>query len=258
LTALRQLLLEAPLLLLSPHFDDAALSCAALLGRDRPVDVLTVLAGCPEPPRQGAWDRVTGFADSGQSLRARRAEEEEAFAGTPHRLASLGLLEAEYLAGPRSRADAEPVAAAVSTWLEGNPGGIVALPAGAGTRPGRLRPRFRRLLGRAVRLAHPDHLFVRDAALDVAVSRADARAVLYEELPYAWGGAAAGEVRRLARRRHLTPECVLLPVDRRAKAARIAVYASQVPHLSARGRRVDVAGDLPGEERYWILGLRSR
>jgi hypothetical protein len=246
------------LLLLSPHFDDVALSCAALLAREKPIDVLTVLAGAPEPPRQGAWDHVTGFADSTESRRARRAEEQAGFADSPHRLAFLDLLELEYLTGPRAPSDAQSIAATASRWLEQNPCGVVALPAGAGRKPGSLLARLRRLTGASAPLRHPDHLFVRDAALDMAVSRADARAVLYEEFPYVWGGAADGEVRRLARSRSLSAECVALQVDRRCKAARIAVYASQVPHLSVGGRRVDLAEDLPEEERYWILSRRSR
>src|SRR5436305_1067911 len=58
---------EEPLLLVSPHPDDAALSCAALLARVEPIDVLTVFAGSPDPPSQGSWDRVTGFVDSTES-----------------------------------------------------------------------------------------------------------------------------------------------------------------------------------------------
>ena len=46
---------EGRLLILSPHLDDAALSCAALIERDRAADVLTVFDGEPDPPRAGAW-----------------------------------------------------------------------------------------------------------------------------------------------------------------------------------------------------------
>jgi LmbE family N-acetylglucosaminyl deacetylase len=251
LTGLPAVLRDAPLLLLSAHFDDAVLSCAALIAREKPIDLLTVFAGNPAPPRQGDWDRVTGFVDSAESRRVRRAEEHSAFADTPHRLGFLDLVEAEYLTGRRARNDAKPIAAATSRWLEQNSGGVVAVPAGAGRNPGVITT-VRRRVGTRVPLRHPDHLFLRDAALD-AVASLDAQAVLYEELPYLWGEAAEGEVRRITRSRGLFAERVVVQVDIRSKAARIAVYASQVPHLTVRGRRVDVAEHLPEEERYWIL-----
>ena len=251
MTGLPAVLRDAPLLLLSAHFDDAVLSCAALIAREEPVDLLTVFAGHPTPPRQGKWDRVTGFADSAESRRVRRAEEQSAFADTPHRLGFLDLVEAEYLAGSRTPDDAKPIAAATGRWLEQNLGGVVAVPAGAGRNPG-LITTARRRMGTRVPLRHPDHLFVRDSALD-EVEAANAQAVLYEEFPYLWGEAAEGEVRRIARSRGVSAERVVVQVDVRSKAARIAVYASQVPHLTVRGRRVDVAEHLPEEERYWIL-----
>jgi hypothetical protein len=113
-------------------------------------------------------------------------------------------------------------------------------------------------MGADFRLRHPDHVFVRDAALDAVASGVGARALLYEELPYLWGEAADGQVRRVARSRGLSAECVVVRVDRPSKAARIAVYASQVPHLTVRGRRVHLAEDLPEEERYWILSAQPR
>lgn len=251
MTGLPGVLRDAPLLLLSAHFDDAALSCAALIARKEPIDLLTVFAGNPSPPRQGEWDRVTGFADSAESRRVRQAEEHSAFADTPHRLAFLDLVDAEYLSGTRAQDDAKSIAAATSRWLEQNVGGLVAVPAGAGRNPGVITT-VRHRMGMRVPLRHPDHLFVRDAALD-AVASANAEVVLYEELPYLWGEAAEGEVRRITHSRGLSAQRVVVQVDVRAKAARIAVYASQVQHLTVRGRRVDIAEHLPDEERYWIL-----
>jgi LmbE family N-acetylglucosaminyl deacetylase len=253
LSGLLSILREAPLLLLSPHFDDAALSCAALLAREEPIDVLTVFAGEPVPPRQGEWDRVTGFPDSTESRRVRLAEEQAAFADTPHRLAFLNLIESEYLTAPRTRNDAEPIAVAVDDWLEQNPGGAIAAPAGAGRLPGSLRAKVRRLMGHYVAFRHPDHVFLRNAALDALVPRPGARTVLYDEFPYLLERPADGEVGHIARSRGLSAELIAAPVDRHAKASRISVYTSQMPHLTFRGRRVDLAENLPEDERYWIL-----
>jgi hypothetical protein len=237
---------------LSPHFDDAALSCAALIAREKPIDVLTVFSGQPDPPRQGAWDRRTGFSDSTESNRARRAEEDAAFASTPHRLTFLDLVELEYLGGLRAPDDAKTIAAAASGWLEENSHGLVAVPAGAGRRAGPIT-RFRRRMGVQIPLRHLDHVFVRDAALDAVPFHSGAEAVLYEEFPYIWGGPASGEVALITRTRGLSAELVVTSIDPDAKASRISVYASQVPHLSVQGKRVDLPENLPGKERYWVL-----
>lgn len=253
-TDLPRPLASAPLLVVSPHLDDAALSCAALLGREQPADVLTVFAGDPDPPRQGSWDRTTGFANSADSMPARRAEERAAFAGSRHRLHLLDLLEGQHLPGPRPAADGERIAAAVMRWYDRTGSGVVALPAGAGLTPGRLRARLRRIAGaRSWPTQHPDHLFTRDAALGVLVPLVDVQLVLYEEFPYSCAKGAADVASRLARRHGFAADCIAVRVDRDAKAARIGIYATQVRHLGVDGRRIDRAEDLPSEERYWVL-----
>jgi LmbE family N-acetylglucosaminyl deacetylase len=218
-----------PLLLLSPHFDDAALSCAALLERDEPVDVVTVFAGGPEPPTQGWWDEVCGFADSTESLAARK-EEERAAIGARHGLSFLPLLDMQYVEGRRPAADADAIRAAVEEWAAGAGGGHVAVPAGAGV----ARRHFRRRAGIA---PHPDHLLVRDAVLSARL--AGITPLLYEELPYATGGAPA----------NVRAEPFVVPVDPIAKARRIAVYASQLAHLAGLHEPANV----PAYERYWTL-----
>jgi LmbE family N-acetylglucosaminyl deacetylase len=243
---------DGPLMLLSPHADDAALSCAALLARPEPIDILTVFSGQPDPPRQGEWDRLTGFASSADSVPARLEEERAALAGTPHRLTLLDLLDLQYVGEPRPAVDARAIAEAIRSWLDAA-GGAVALPAGAGWRPGRLRRMLERYWQGPFPSFHPDHDFVRDAALSVAALRPEAPLLLYEELPYRFGGRADPEVKRLAAELGRTAELLVAQVDRAAKAARIAAYGRQVPHFMDDGTRLDDPASLPGEERYWRL-----
>jgi hypothetical protein len=240
------------MLVVSPHLDDAILSCAALVGRAEPIDVLTVFAGEPQPPRRGWWDEETGFSDSAESVPARLAEDRAAFAGTPHRLSYLGLLENQYLDGPRGEEDAATIRAAVDRWCAAHPGGTVAIPAGAGGRGGRLG-RVLELVGAAGDpRPHGDHLYVRDALVGV-----DAALLLYEEVPYLFGGRADREVRRIARALRRRAMERVEPIDRAAKARRIAAYASQIPHLSPGEGRLDDPAILPPVERYWLLPKRS-
>jgi LmbE family N-acetylglucosaminyl deacetylase len=241
----------------SPHLDDATLSCAALLARTDAVDVLTVFAGGPDPPWQGSWDYECGFANSFESLLVRRAEEQAAFADTPHRLTSLTLLDAQYVDWQRGDEEVKALGEAIRAWAVEVVGGAVAVPAGAGRHVGRVRARLARALDVGpAEDRHPDHVFVRDVALGVLRELPDVVPILYEELPYAWGGSAAGEARRTAAAGGWQAVEAVIGVDRTAKAARIGAYASQLPHLTLDGAKLDVAANLPPVEHYWRLVRR--
>ncbi|MBA2361482.1 MAG: hypothetical protein H0V79_11235 [Actinobacteria bacterium] len=227
------------------------LSCAALLKRDAPLDVVTVFGGEPDPPRLGYWDEICGFASSKEALAVRRAEQAAAFAGSQHRVSSLPVLERQYV-DERTPADRRAIGVAAAEWANRNPGGLVALPAGAGWTAPALVRRVALLAGRVARIRpHPEHEVVRDSAL--AMLDAGWTPLLYEELPYLEGGSADSTVARIARRHGLRATPLEQAVDRAAKAARIAFYASQVPRISAPGRRLDDPEALPAFERYWLL-----
>jgi LmbE family N-acetylglucosaminyl deacetylase len=245
---------SGPLLVVSPHLDDAIFSCAALLERAEPIDVLTVFSGEPDPPQQGWWDARCGFSNSSESMRARRLENEAAFSGLPHRPAYMDLLELQHFEGPRRAEDGSAIREAIRAWTAASGPGTIALPAGAGCRPGRLRD----LLGRVRRRPceppqHPDHIYVRDAALDALTALDTARALLYEEIPYLWGVPADGEARRVASSRASALAPLDLRVDRTEKARLVAAYASQIPHISPSHGRLDKPETLPHVERYWLL-----
>jgi LmbE family N-acetylglucosaminyl deacetylase len=246
---------RGPLLLVSPHLDDAALSCAALLDRGEPVDVLTVFSGEPDPPRQGWWDERCGFASSAESMSARRREEENALGQDGHRIRLLDLLEEQHLEGLRPSEDAERIATAVQNWLAETDGGTVALPAGAGWSPYWLPTRVaKRLQAPRGPEPHPDHVFTRNALLAAGLGKTPL--ILYEELPYLWGGSAARAARRGASAHGYRAQLEVVPVDRERKAARLAAYPTQIPHLSPPEGRLDSPDVLPPVERYWRLRPR--
>lgn len=91
---------EAPELLLSPHWDDAVLSCWSLLCDERELNVVNVFAAIPTPGRRATWDAVLGARDSSERASLRMAEDERALAGAGRRAVSLPLLDREYRAGP--------------------------------------------------------------------------------------------------------------------------------------------------------------
>jgi hypothetical protein len=49
-----------------------------------------------------------------------------------------------------------------------------------------------------------------------------------------------------------------VPIDREAKARRIAAYDSQIPFMSPPEGRLDSPEVLPPTERYWQLRRRVR
>jgi LmbE family N-acetylglucosaminyl deacetylase len=244
-----------PLLLVSPHLDDAILSCEALVAREEPIDVVTVFAGAPEPPQLGWWDARTGFPNSDESVAARRREDETAFAGTPHRRTYLDLLELQHTP-TRTAGDRETIGRAVTEWLSRNPAGAIAIPAGAGCSQARVARWLRRLRRQDCWAPHVDHLNVRNAALD-ALRGSGGTPLLYEEVPYLFGAPADREAGRAAAAGGWRAEPVSVEIDRDRKSTRIAAYASQIPHISPDEGRLDDPRILPRVERYWLLRRTS-
>ncbi|MCH8614019.1 PIG-L family deacetylase [Arsenicicoccus dermatophilus] len=238
-----------PWLVVAPHLDDAVLSCGWLVARADPVDVLTVCTGRPAPAVVRGWDRACGWRDSDEAMAGRLAEDEAAFAGTPHRRHLLGLLDQQYVDGERSSTDARLLTGWVARWLDARPEGVALVPAATGWVP----PDDPDALGarcpeRDVPGVNGDHRWVRDTVIAGLADTHAGRVGIYEDLPYLWGRPGADEVARLPL--PLVPHEV--PVDRRTKAHRIAAYASQLDLLTHEGRRLDDPDVLPPTERCWL------
>lgn len=275
--AMPTMLTALPTLVVAPHLDDALLSAFELTRSATGRTVLTVFDGEPQEPVVTSWDLVCSLKDSAEAMRLRRAENDEAMrrSGCAHR--SVGLVDLQYLDGPRPAEDAEAIRAAVRAWLAEVGEGIVAAPAGAGTPPaptaallgtpgGARRRRLRRLVGRpgqavlnararwmarhTLPAAHADHLFVRDA---IVTMQDAAGIVLYEEIPYLWGESADRSVAELLERHALVARPITATVDRTEKARCLSAYRSQVELLYSPRGRLDSAQGLPDTERYWLL-----
>ncbi|MSO41414.1 MAG: hypothetical protein EXQ70_05885 [Solirubrobacterales bacterium] len=149
---------DAPLLLVSPHLDDAALSAWSVLTGEGPVEVVNVFTGIPRRGFVTRYDRLVGGQESAAMIEERIEEDRDALALAGRVPRGLGLLERDYREGPL---DLAAVAAAIET-AETPCSGLV-LPAGLG--------------------GHEDHLAVRDAGLELAGGVMPV--TLYAELPYA-------------------------------------------------------------------------
>jgi LmbE family N-acetylglucosaminyl deacetylase len=145
--------------ILSPHLDDAVLSCWHLLSGPGDVRVINVFAGSP-PLESGAswWDRSTGATDSVARMEERRAEDREAFAIAGRTAVDLDFLDAQY--EPRDQS-LEQIVSRLRDLI--GPDEVVYAPAALGD--------------------HADHEQVRAAALELASSGQPVR--LYADHPHA-------------------------------------------------------------------------
>jgi LmbE family N-acetylglucosaminyl deacetylase len=147
-------------IILSPHFDDAVLSCWDVLAAGAgEVLVVNVFAGEPPAGTLGWWDRLAGASDSATAVRMRIEEDRQALALAGRVAVNLPFLDSQYRHG--DQAPAEIVEALRGVLVAG---ARIYAPASLGDR-------------------HRDHTAVRAAAL--ALRAEGANVVLYADLPHA-------------------------------------------------------------------------
>jgi hypothetical protein len=145
--------------ILSPHFDDAVLSCWHVLAGPGEVLVVNVFAGEPPAGTLGWWDELAGATDSAAAVRMRIEEDRRALA-----LAGCASVNLPFLDGQYRQSDEAP-----GEIIEALREVVVAdarlyAPASLGDH-------------------HRDHTAVRAAALALHAEGADLR--LYADLPHA-------------------------------------------------------------------------
>ena len=217
-------------LVISPHLDDAVLSCGRWIAARPGCVVVTVCAGAPrDPSLRTGWDARSGFGGAGEAVAARRLEDARA----------LGLLGA----APR--------------WLDFADGQYgESVPAAALAEA--LREALRAARPEAVLyplgLFHPDHRLAHDAAVAALDGLGVAEAYAYEDVPYrGMPGVLQARLAELAAAGvQATPAGEAKPdaayaAERKARA--IGAYASQLLAFGGVGGLPDAA--LP--ERLWRL-----
>jgi hypothetical protein len=145
--------------ILSPHFDDAVLSCWNVLAGAGEVLVVNVFAGEPPAGALGWWDRLVGSSDSATAVRTRIEEDRQALALAGRTAVNLPFLDSQYRQG--DQAPGEIVEALRRVLVAGT---RIYAPASLGDH-------------------HRDHTAVRTAAL--ALRAEGANVVLYADVPHA-------------------------------------------------------------------------
>ncbi|HEY7932225.1 MAG TPA: PIG-L family deacetylase [Solirubrobacteraceae bacterium] len=145
--------------ILSPHFDDAVLSCWHVLACASEVLVVNVFAGEPPAGTLGWWDRLAGATDSAATVRTRIEEDRQALALAGCKVVNLPFLDSQYRQS--DQAPGEIVEALREVPVTG---AQIYAPASLGDH-------------------HPDHAAVRAAALTLHAEGANL--ALYADLPHA-------------------------------------------------------------------------
>jgi hypothetical protein len=240
--------------ILSPHFDDAVLSCWHVLASPGEVLVVNVFAG--EPPRGtlGWWDQLAGATDSAAMVRMRVQEDRQALALAGCTAVNLPFLDSQYRTPDQ---DAGEIVEALRGVV--GAGAPLYAPASLGDR-------------------HRDHTAARAAALALHAEGADLR--LYADLPHAgvfgwprWvldGGSSTGAdpagerwanqlettgipVERMLRVVHRLPA-----QDRAGKLEAVLTYRSQIAPLQRVFGSSLEDSQLLGFEVDWRLALTAK
>jgi len=221
------------MLVLSPHLDDAVLSCGRLIGAQPDCRVLTVFAGTPgDGAVLTGWDARCGFPDAAGAMRARRRENARAMAVLDARAVDLGELDAQYR---RARDPADTLPGLLAPWLAREAGGMVVAPLG---------------------LFHEDHVLLADAVLHaLSAACSSPLLLLYEDQPY------RKHTDRVAQRLdELRARGLALAPYRPARLApawlkqyAMAAYRSQLAGLGLAAEAWRALAD----EHYWAVGRQA-
>ncbi len=222
------------IVVVSPHFDDAAMGAGHLLSSYPDTTVLTVLAGrppaYPDPPSE--WDALGGFSAGDDVVAARRLEDLAAMEvlGSDHRW--LEFADHQYLAPP-DRPTPEQVAPALAEAIADIDPTAVFVPMGLG---------------------NPDHVMTHEASLLVRDTQLDRTWFAYEDHGYKHiPGLLAWRVAKLLRAQPWpTPAIVPHVPDEERKRKAIYCYTSQIPPLeNEHALTARLEARVP--EQFWSL-----
>jgi LmbE family N-acetylglucosaminyl deacetylase len=236
----------------SPHLDDAALSCGGLLSSRPGSYVLTVFAAGPElVDPLPEWDLMSGLFRPGDDVMGLRAvEDDEAMATVGAHPQRLGFWDEQYRAGPPVRHGR------VRRWAVRRRQSRIDDPAVAAGVEAKLAELIEQVPVRTwfipLGLWHGDHKKTAAACLNLAARLTDRTWVVYEELPYRLEVPDQVEHgRHHLRAKGFAPQEVVLDggAGRDQKRAMVNAYRSQLPCM---GRRVEAA--VSGAETFLVLG----
>jgi LmbE family N-acetylglucosaminyl deacetylase len=215
-----------PLLVVSPHYDDAVLSCGNLLAAVPGSTVITVFAGCPaDGSILTDWDERCGFASAHAAMGERKKENVHALSVLGASAIDLDFLDSQYSQRPQLGSDllGDTLAAMITQTQPA----AVFFPLG---------------------LFHEDHVTVSDVLMTLCHRLPSVQWFVYADIPY------AKRPERVARRlgacidRGVAATPLHIDGLPERKATAIKAYRSQLIGL---GDGDNIAPILAQHERYW-------
>src|SRR5690606_16348121 len=152
----------SPLLVLSPHYDDAVFSCGSLVAAVPGSTVVTVYTGLPKnSDMQTEWDRRCGFSSAREAMQCRAAENRKALAALKARGVELDFLDSQYAHVALDGADL--LADTLMTTIARMQPATAIFPLG---------------------LFHEDHIRLSNAVFTICPHFSGIRWFAYEDIPY--------------------------------------------------------------------------
>jgi LmbE family N-acetylglucosaminyl deacetylase len=227
------------IVVVSPHFDDAAMGAGHLLSSYADTTVITVLAGQPPayPEEPSEWDALGGFKAGDDVVSARRLEDVAAMEVLESEYRWLEFPDHQYLSPPDRPTPADVAPTLASVIDEINPTAVF-FPMGLG---------------------NPDHVMVHDASLLARADQLDRAWFCYEDHGYKHiPGLLAWRVAKLLREKPWpTPAIVPHQPDEARKRKAIWCYTSQIPPLeNEHALSARLEGHVP--EQFWHLAPPPR
>ena len=198
-------------LIVSPHLDDAVLSCGLFLSAHPGTVVVTALAGIPPDLPVNRWDEQCGFRPGDNVMAARRDEDRAALGLLGAKPRWLDFCQRSHLAAD-NQVDQSALTAALGDVIDEVAPSAVAIPFGLG---------------------HPDHELTHRACVALVADRPTVAWYAYEDLPYRIlpGLLAARIAELLDAGMRATPAPVPLDSTHDRKAAAFRAYTSQAAPL---------------------------
>ena len=222
------------IVVISPHFDDAALGTAHLLSAYPGSTVITVCAGKPPvyPAEPTEWDALGGFKSGDDVVAIRREEERAAMAVFEAEPVWLDFVDWQYQE-KHERATPEQVAEPLEAALLAATPTAVFVPMG---------------------IANPDHELTQDAARLVIDRMPGVAWFAYEDSGYKHiPGMLAWRISKLFHSGLWpTPAVIPAPPDPARKRRAMDCYKSQLGPLE-RDHALSTRLDAPVPEQYWRL-----
>ena len=218
---------QAPVVVVSPHYDDAIFSCGELLSMLSTSTVLTVCTGVPENGAVSTdWDRRCGFSNARQAMQTRSLENVAALSVLDASGIDLGFLDSQYI--DDTRMDSELLADTIALNIEQIKPSSVIFPLG---------------------LFHKDHIHISDTFVTICSRFPAINWLVYEDIPYRnQAGRVAERLAQLIERGvPIEPFGTELAGDYKTRA--VHAYQSQFRGLGHRG----AAPVMHLNEKFWRL-----